>query len=268
MGGGVCLVPLQPPKGIAGGRQNNSGKRAGLRQRPLRRAIFARRRVEFPPWDMWGVSLFARSAKRDAWFRARGQAGWRDDGAAAMSGGTGRRMGFAAAGAAGLAVIAWAAFQGWSAPPRKPAQPAFAPAPRAAIALAPQVIAGPRVEVMEADFGLFRAGEGGKPRFEPALVVPDVEGEAYGWQVKVKTDKPKVRWREELTLPQAPRTWGDDAPVRSDDGRTAVTEQETAPEDGVIRNVWAIAQGDPKGMYELKLTIEGEPPRTFLFEVR
>jgi len=213
---------------------------------------------------MSDVCPFAQSAKWDAWFRAAVQAGWGDDAREAMSRGPGRG-GLVAAGVAGLVVIGWAALQGHGLPGRRP-EPA--PPPRAAIALAPQIIHAPPVEVLEAQFGLFRAGDDGKPRFEPALIVPDVEGEAYGWQVKVKTDKPKVRWREELTLPEAPRTWGDDVKMRSDDGRTAVTEQETAPEDGVIRNVWAIAAGDPKGAYELKLTIEGEPTRTFLFEVR
>jgi hypothetical protein len=128
----------------------------------------------------------------------------------------------------------------------------------------------PAVEILDAAFGVFDASSDWPPAFTPAAVVPCLPGQAYGWTLRVKTAQPQVRWREEFTLPAAPRSWGASDPNRalSDDARVAVTDRTEAPEDGVIRNIWTVAPGDPKGAYEIKVTVEGVAPVTFRFEVR
>ena len=71
-------------------------------------------------------------------------------------------------------------------------------------------------------------------------------------------------------LPAAPRSWGlaPDLGSLSDDARTAITDGESALEDGAIHNVWQVAPGDPVGRYVIKVTVEGAGERTFEFEVR
>jgi hypothetical protein len=142
----------------------------------------------------------------------------------------------------------------------KGAHPAPKPAP-----------APPGVEVVDAAFGLFKLDDDGTPdAFHETANVPDVPGQAYGWMIQVKTRQAEVHWRETFTLPAAPRAWGLASDLRSlsDDGRTSVTDGQSEPEDGAIRNVWLVAPGDPVGTYVLKVTVEGAPEQVFQFEVK
>src|SRR5271154_4511755 len=70
-------------------------------------------------------------------------------------------------------------------------------------------------EVIRADFGLFNTTNSGKPVFVSAKVVPFVPNQQYGWVILLRTNKPNIKWREELTLPQKPITWGKPEPLDS-----------------------------------------------------
>lgn len=138
-------------------------------------------------------------------------------------------------------------------------------------AIPPAVIA-PEIEVVRAEFGLFGAPESDEPAFTPTDVVPHRENQRYGWIVLLKTNKSRIRWREEFTLPSPPGSWGDAEPqgVRtlSPDRTTAVTEREVTPDQGLIYNAWSVAPGDPVGRHEMRVIIEGAKEIRFEFEVR
>ena len=127
------------------------------------------------------------------------------------------------------------------------------------------------IEIYRAEFGLFSRGGRGQPFFTPGTKVPLKEGQAYGWLIQVGTNQSKVKWREELTLPSAPQTWGNadkaKAPRLSDDRKTSVTEGEAEPTVGLISHSWRVAPGDPKGRYTIRLVLEDNLSRTFEFHV-
>lgn len=120
-------------------------------------------------------------------------------------------------------------------------------------------------------FGVFNAIDG-RSKFVPARVVPLVEGQAYGWVIELRTDKKKVRWREEFTLPQAPETWGTPELLGtrrlSQDSKVLTTERLVEPVDGAIFNMWSVAKGDPAGKHLMRVFVEGRLVNTFEFEVR
>lgn len=127
-------------------------------------------------------------------------------------------------------------------------------------------------EVVRAEFGLFNPPGSGKPAFAPVKVVPLVPNQGYGWIILLRTDKQKIKWREEFTLPAKPGTWGEPEPLGarsvSSDGRVSMTEREVTLDRGVIFNTWAVAPGDPKGHYVIRVFIEGTLARVFEFDVQ
>lgn len=128
--------------------------------------------------------------------------------------------------------------------------------------LAPEAL-----HIVRAEFGLFNASG-----FVPSSRVPLIEGQTYGWRIVVKTNKSKVRWREEFTLPVAPATWGD-AEAKglntvSDNKRVSVMECEQTPVDGVMVNSWAVAAGDPVGHHVMRVLIDNRYEHIFQFDVQ
>ena len=74
-----------------------------------------------------------------------------------------------------------------------------------------------------------------------------------------------------LTLPKAPLSWGgvaDNPDITiSNDGRTATTHGESAPTEGFIDNSWFVASGDPPGIYEMTVTLDGGRSAAFRFRL-
>lgn len=127
------------------------------------------------------------------------------------------------------------------------------------------------VVIVRTDFGVVNLPESGKPTFVSTKEVPMIENQGYGWIIQLETKKPRIRWREEFTLPSAPATWGDRETQKnsiSGDGRVSVIEREVEPEDGLISNFWSVAPGDPKGRYVIRVIIEDTLERVFEFEVK
>lgn len=128
------------------------------------------------------------------------------------------------------------------------------------------------VEIVASDFGVYTAGPLGIPRFHPTRVVPYTPGRGgFGWMVVVRTERSSLRWRETLTLPSPPATWGEPVPgVRrtfADGGRTVIQDFEGTPPP-VLHQTWQIAPGDPRGPHRIVVTIEGAAPLAFDFEVQ
>jgi hypothetical protein len=149
---------------------------------------------------------------------------------------------------------------------------AVATATHAALAPEPGQPSIPEVSIVSAQFGLFNPPESGKEPFVPTTIVPLTENQGYGWVILLDTRKPTIRWREEFTLPAAPTTWGDPVPdgshAVSGDRKVSVLEREVQPEQGMISNSWAVAPGDPKGRYVIRVIIEGNLERVFEFDVQ
>lgn len=130
-------------------------------------------------------------------------------------------------------------------------------------------VADGSIEVTEATFGTFRPEGSEGPTFVPATRIPFAAGGLYGWKLKVKTSRPTIRYRDELTLPEAAR-WNE--PVRAEqtvapDGRSAVAEREATVENGWIYGGWGMADGDPRGRYVSKVTLEDGQTLIFEFDI-
>jgi hypothetical protein len=131
----------------------------------------------------------------------------------------------------------------------------------------------PEIEVLSAQFGLFAPNSAGRLVLTPSKIVPDRKGQRYGWAIRLQTTRPTVRWREELTLPAAPATWGGeelppDIQTISRDNRTSVIQADVVPVNGMIENVWEVAPGDPRGHYVIRVTIDGANLQVFEFDVK
>jgi hypothetical protein len=121
------------------------------------------------------------------------------------------------------------------------------------------------VNVTRAEFGVFVGS-----KFTPTNKVPLTEGQQYGWRIFVTTGQKAVRIREEFTLPEAPKTWGQPPAGTSisADGRTSVIDHDELVIDGLIVHGWAVAKGDPPGAYSIRVDVEGRPAAAFKFDVQ
>ncbi|MGA7179984.1 MAG: hypothetical protein WBX11_10410 [Thiobacillaceae bacterium] len=145
--------------------------------------------------------------------------------------------------------------------------------PPFAFALVDETPPTPPVEVLRADFGLFNASPSGGWILTRTSIIPLKKGQHYGWSILLKTNKPVVKWREEFTLPSPPVSWVSDgltdpSQTISPDHMTSILEVDAIPVNGVIRNVWEVTAGDPKGHYRIRVTIEGDNQQVFEFDVR
>ena len=126
-------------------------------------------------------------------------------------------------------------------------------------------------QVISGQFGLFNPDDPAHG-FTPSNVGPLVENQTYGWVIRLRTNKPTVKWREEFVLPEKPDTWGGAQPFGkhsiSPNGRVSITEREVTPEKGMIFNAWTVAPGDPQGKYIIRVFVEGALVKTFRFDVQ
>lgn len=130
-------------------------------------------------------------------------------------------------------------------------------------------------EVAEVEFLVSVSDGEGNQRSIQADVVPYLPDRAcFGWRLRLAGAPALVRYREVLTLPEAPAFWtGEDdsySPHKySADRTTATTEEFAAPDkDGWISSHWCIAEGDPVGAHSIDVYIDGHLVRHFAFEVK
>jgi hypothetical protein len=67
-----------------------------------------------------------------------------------------------------------------------------------------------QITVSNTEFGLKRVDSKGNVTIFRTTRVPLQEGNIYGWRIKLKDYQGEVKWREVLSLPKPPETWGTD----------------------------------------------------------
>jgi hypothetical protein len=135
-------------------------------------------------------------------------------------------------------------------------------------------ISNQQIIVNKAEFGVKIVNSEGKVNFFPTTTVPLKEGDAYGWRITLNNYqgkiKGKVKWREVLTLPNAPETWTTENNKNfsiSKDGKIAISTRTATPINGVIENFWTISPGDPLGKHQIEVYIDERLIGTFAFEI-
>ncbi len=117
-------------------------------------------------------------------------------------------------------------------------------------------------------FGRIYEGRDDEPVFEETDRIPRKVGTPYGWFIHVDTEKTHVTWKEEFTLPTPAVIWGTEEDIQvSGDGKTAITERTVTPENGWIWNWWEVAEGDPSGKYLIRIYVEDQFVKEFVFFV-
>jgi hypothetical protein len=79
-----------------------------------------------------------------------------------------------------------------------------------------------------------------------------------------------VTWKEEFILPAPAIVWEGEEKKEvhvSSDRKVAIKEMTVSPEDGWISNGWGVAEGDPSGKYVMKIYVEGQFVKEFVFFV-
>jgi len=121
-------------------------------------------------------------------------------------------------------------------------------------------------------FGIIETDHDGAEDFVITDLVPLIEGQSYGWIIKLSPGLTTVKWKEVFELPEVPETWGvgeeHGEHEISQDRKVSVTEKEVFVQDGYIENFWSVATGDPPGEYIIRIYIENHLAKTFRFKVR
>jgi hypothetical protein len=120
-------------------------------------------------------------------------------------------------------------------------------------------------------FGLFQRDG----KFTESRNLPMRPHQGYGWIATVPPEA-YVHWREILTVPKPPRTWGGlpsfDSPMEygavSKDRRTGVIEGDLPPIGGHIMHAWEVAVGDPSGPYVMSVILDGHKVGSTVFTAR
>ena len=127
----------------------------------------------------------------------------------------------------------------------------------------------PDILITYIDFGMFSGPSSGEEDFFPRRVFQAKVGTSYGWLIKFKTDRSELRWKEELTLPTAPASWGPEPTQHtrtiSADGRTCISEGIFELVEDTIWRHWSFATGDPIGTYQMRVFVEDELVGNYTF---
>ena len=120
-------------------------------------------------------------------------------------------------------------------------------------------------------FGIITKNLEGEEEFEVTNTVPLVEGQSYGWIIRLGSEFAKVKWREVFELPARPETWGRGEESGrheiTEDGRICITEREVVVRDGYIQSFWDVAAGDPLGDHVIRVYVNDVLLGTFHFKV-
>ena len=123
----------------------------------------------------------------------------------------------------------------------------------------------PDLAVERPQFGVLTPGDDGKEHFSAASRVPLVAGQAYGWVMKLHTDRHMVRWRERMHVPEHPPKRS--AAASNPRSRLAQPREQNLEGGGVIGHFWRLDADDPTGSYALELYVEGTLVQEFVFTV-
>jgi len=105
-----------------------------------------------------------------------------------------------------------------------------------------------------------------------AAVSLGVPGQLYGWRIGGLVGLGDAWVRETLTLPSAPKTWGEQGNEEglfliSSDRTSCSWERNLPVVKESVGNCWEFAEGDPRGIYELQVSVAGVVLDELLFFV-
>lgn len=117
----------------------------------------------------------------------------------------------------------------------------------------------PDLHILSVEFGRVSPDRlTGLTTFTPTQDMTMTPGQGYGWRMRVKTTRQSIKWKEVLTLPTAPASWGIAPHVTlSLDRRIATSRSASTPQAGIISSSWIFVAGDPLGNYTMELEVEG-----------
>jgi hypothetical protein len=123
----------------------------------------------------------------------------------------------------------------------------------------------PPVEILHARFGIFTKSPDGKNAFSETKSVPLKVGQAYGWIIYLRTNKPSVRAIEKIKL-AAPTEWGlpegiGTVTAISSDKSSASVERIWSKNPELIFGKWVVSVEDPQGPASITVNIEGVEQR-------
>ncbi len=138
------------------------------------------------------------------------------------------------------------------------------------LGLVSQGVLAAAVEIVHAEFGIFKPTNSQEMVFEPAQLVPHKPGTRYGWVIELRTDKRSLSVSEEYLLPASvsERPAAENSIVIAFERRNAVSQRQLVPRNGLIFGEWEIGPGEPPGRRSLQVLVEGEVAANFDYEVR
>ncbi|MBI2956035.1 MAG: hypothetical protein HYY26_01860 [Acidobacteria bacterium] len=121
----------------------------------------------------------------------------------------------------------------------------------------------PNLTIESAQFGTFSEMREGGLSFSPTSIVPNRNGQQYGWVVNLRTARNTVHVREEHIV------WT--VTVEGENGQavplTLANEADVGTEGGVIYGTWAVENEEPTGSRTMKVYIDGTLVETFSFTI-
>jgi hypothetical protein len=127
------------------------------------------------------------------------------------------------------------------------------------------------VEIRNAEFGIFDASNPKETVFEPALVVPHLPGQRYGWVIELRTTQRSVAVREEYLIAPTEafkEEAGGQRLTIPHERRNQVSQRQLVPVAGRIHGEWEIGPREPPGKRRLQVLVEDRPPVVFEYEVK
>jgi hypothetical protein len=136
-----------------------------------------------------------------------------------------------------------------------------APPPVLANHVAPSAVVHVLPSPLAAELGVLDPAGGFVERDQ----IPLYGGSVFGWRLQLEcVAGTTIAVREELRLP-APGAWGADPDMEiSHDGlRARVRSQVPCGEGGWIEKIWGVSNGDPEGVWTIRVTAAGYAPHLF-----
>lgn len=126
------------------------------------------------------------------------------------------------------------------------------------------------VEIMHSKMGVFVRQADGTLRFDETKVVPLRDKQGYGWVIYLRTNKPSIKYTEQLKLAGASE-WGIPDSVQhsiSGDKTTITVQRERSGDTSRIASIWSVSAYDPPGPASFTITIEDKVVQKFQFELK
>jgi len=127
------------------------------------------------------------------------------------------------------------------------------------------------VKITHSYAGLLIKEPSGRYSYQDLHIIPMREGQAFGWWMRVESDRVQMRCREELEFPSPPPDSAlapEPAAVKmiAPDGRTIITEKVFYPRNHWLSHIWTMHKNYPRGKYVFRVYLDDIPVGVFPFE--